>query len=266
VRVRTDEEIRLVKELRAWSAKRPRFGARRVHALLVRAGWRVNRKRIERLWRQEGLQVPRKRRKRRRGGGESGARRRATRTNEVWSYDFLFDRLADGRQLKVLTLVDEHSREGLGARGRRSITAKEVIELLEEQIRERGAPDFVRSDNGPEFIARAVKAYLEARGVKTIFIEPGSPWENPFIESFNGRVRDELLAGEEFLSYAEADYMLGEWLEDYNEERPHSSLGYLTPREFAEGREGTLLTTATPRPPMGGRPRGKSPDHQCALT
>jgi putative transposase len=196
VRVRTDEEIRLVKELRAWSAKRPRFGARRVHALLVRAGWRVNRKRIERLWRQEGLQVPRKRRKRRRGGGESGARRRATRTNEVWSYDFLFDRLADGRQLKVLTLVDEHSREGLGARGRRSITAKEVIELLEEQIRERGAPDFVRSDNGPEFIARAVKAYLEARGVKTIFIEPGSPWENPFIESSNGRVRDELLAGE----------------------------------------------------------------------
>jgi transposase InsO family protein len=244
-----------------------------VHALLVRAGWRVNRKRVERLWRQEGLQVPRKKRKRRRGGGENGALRRATRTNEVWSYDFIFDRLADGRQLKVLTLVDEHSREGLGARGRRSITAKAVIELLEEQIQERGAPDFVRSDNGPEFIARAVKAYLKARGVKTIFIEPGSPWENPFIESFNSRLRDEFLAGEEFLSYAEADYMLGDWLEDYNEERPHSSLGYRTPREFAASEAGgndvhesSLLPTVTTRPPMGGHTKGKSPHHCGTLT
>jgi len=157
----------------------------------------------------------------------------------VWSYDFIFDRLSDGRQLKVLTLVDEHSREALGARGRRSITAKEVIELLEEQIKERGAPTFLRSDNGPEFIARAVKEWLEAHGVKTIFIEPGSPWENPFVESFNERLRDELLAGEEFQSYAEAAYMLGEWLEDYNEERPHSSLGYQTPKEFAKGEHRT---------------------------
>jgi putative transposase len=217
--------------------------------------------------------VPRKQRKRRRGGGENGALRRAARTNEVWGYDFIFDRLADGRQLKVLTLVDEHSREGLGARGRRSITAKAVIELLEEQIRERGAPDFVRSDNGPEFIARAVKDYLKARGVKTIFIEPGSPWENPFVESFNGSLRDELLAREEFLSYAEADYMLGEWLEYYNEERPHSSLGYRTPREYAaseadgsEVREDGLFHTATTRPPMGGHPGGKSPHHHGILT
>lgn len=222
-------------DIRRLARRHPRYGQRRVHALLLREGWRVNKKRVARLWREEGLQVPVRKRKRRRLGhsGNSCQRRPATAMNEVWSYDFVFDRTEDGRRLKLLTVVDEHTREALAVRAGRGITAADVIDVLGGLIDERGAPKHIRSDNGPEFVAKAVVAWLEAIGVETLFIEPGSPWENAYGESFNGRLEDELLGSEMFSTVAEAQWLADEWRREYNTARPHSSLGYKTPVEFA---------------------------------
>lgn len=217
------------------SKKHPRFGYRRIAALLQREGWSVNQKRVHRIWKREGLWVPRKQSKRRRLGSADGGcgRLSALRPNHVWSYDFLFDRTDDGRQLKLLVLVDEFTREALTIEVARSITAENVIDALVDLFEVYGAPEFVRSDNGPEFVAEAVREWLTDSNVGVLFIEPGSPWQNAYCESFNSRLRDELLDRELFTSLLEARIVVEDFREDYNRERPHGSLGYKTPEEFA---------------------------------
>lgn len=229
------DERRLVQRLRALARAHPRYGYRRITALLKRDGWKVNRKRVHRLWRREGLKVPQKQRKRRRLGssGNSAARRRAQRPNEVWSYDFVEDQTTDGRRLKFLPIVDEHTRECLAIEVERSLTAQDVVATLRYLFELRGPPRHLRSDNGPEFIAQAVRLWLKESKVKTLYIAPGSPWENAYSESFNSRFRDELLDREEFNSVPEAKALTEDHRLDYNHRRPHSALGYLTPAEFA---------------------------------
>lgn len=224
-----------MKRLKALSRRKPRYGYRRIHALLVREGWRVNRKRVQRLWREAGLKVRRRQRKRGRlGTGENGCtRQQAERKNHVWSYDFTMDQTADGRRLKLMPVVDEFTREALAIEVERSLTARDVIATLAYLFRVHGEPEYIRSDNGPEFIANAVKAWLAASGVKTLYIEPGSPWQNAYVESFNGKLEDELLGRELFTSLIEAKVLIEEYRVEYNHERPHSSLGYRTPAEFA---------------------------------
>ena len=227
--------MRLVADLRRLSAAHPRFGYRRIDALLRNEGWRVNVKRIERLWRREGLQVPQTRRKRRRLGhsANSCTRRRPEYPGHVWSYDFLHERTADGRRLKILVVVDEYTRRALAIHVARRLKSRDVIHVLEGLIASHGAPGHIRSDNGPEFIAEAVRRWLESQGIETLFIEPASPWENAYVESLNGRLRDELLDGEVLTSLAEAAWLIERWRREYNEARPHGSLGYLTPAAFA---------------------------------
>jgi putative transposase len=215
--------------------KHPRFGYRRIWALLRREGWRVNRKRVYRLCRQQGLKVPRRKRKKRRLGHSANgcARRRACGRNHVWAWDFIHDRTADGRPLKWLSVVDEYTRECLALEVARSLTARRVIDILVGLFAERGAPVHIRSDNGPEFIALAIRTWLEEAKVETLYIEPGSPWENGYAESFHARLRDELLEREEFSSPLEARVLSGAWKQEYNHDRPHSALGYQSPAEFA---------------------------------
>ena len=225
----------LVKRMRELALANPRYGYRRVAALLRAEGRRVNVKRVLRLWRAEGLKVPRRQRKRRRlGSAEAGTqRRRAARRDEVWSYDFVFDQTADGRPLKILPVVDEYTRECLALVVGRSLTAADVVRTLARIVGERGVPAYLRSDNGPEFIAAAVRGWLAKAGVATLYIEPGSPWQNAYSESFNSRLRDELLNREVFGSLREAEVILEEHRRAYNHDRPHSSLGYVAPAVFA---------------------------------
>jgi putative transposase len=215
----------------------PRYGYRRVWALLRREGWPINKKRVHRLWRQEGLKVPEKQHKRRRlllGGSENGCtRRRAEHKDHVWSYDFVMDLTEDGRRLKMMPVVDEYTRECLSIDVERSITAEDVVASLTSLFCSRGEPSFIRSDNGPEFIAKAVKQWLEASEVETLYIEPGSPWENAYSETFISRFSDELLKREVFTDLLEAKVLVDDYREHYNHRRPHSALGYLTPSEFA---------------------------------
>jgi putative transposase len=213
----------------------PRYGYRRITALLRQEGWQVNRKRVQRLWREQGLKVPQKQSKRRRlGSSEQGSqRRRAERINQVWSYDFIMDQTEDGRRLKMLPVVDEYTRECLEIEVSRSLTAEDVVGVLGRLLTERGEPEYIRSDNGPEFIAEVVKQWLREAGVKTLYIEPGSPWENAYSESFNSRFRDELLDRELFTSVLEAKVLVSEYKQEYNQHRPHSSLNYQTPAGFA---------------------------------
>ena len=193
----------------------------------------VNRKCVRRICREEGLKIVVKARRRRRGGRAGQRRAVAKGKNHVWSYDFLFDRLDDGRQIKILPVVDNCTRECLAILVAFNITAKDVVVLLEQLVREHGAPSFIRSDNGPEFIAQAVKDWLATSGIATDYIEPGSPWENSFSESFNSRFRDELLNAEIFTTLLEARVLIEEHRQHYNHDRVHSSLGYRTPTEFA---------------------------------
>ncbi len=197
--------------------------------MLKREGWTVNKKRVHRLWRGEGLKVPHNQRRRRRlleGTSENGCiRRKAESKDHVWSYDFVMDRTEDGRRLKMMPVVDEHTRECLSIEVERSITAEDVIGALARLFRQRGEPAFICSDNGPEFVAAALKRWLEASGVRTLYIEPGSPWENAYTESFIGRLGDELLKREAFASLVEAKVLVEEYREDHNERRPHSALG-----------------------------------------
>jgi putative transposase len=228
-------EERLVARMLELVRLHPRYGYRRIWALLRREGWRVNRKRVHRLWRQQGLKVPRKQRKKRRLGSSANScvRRPAEYQGHVWAWDFLHDRTADGRPLKWFTLVDEYTRECLALEVRRGMTAKAVGVVLAGVVRERGAPAHIRSDNGPEFIAKAIRAWMSAAGLETLYIAPGAPWENGYAESFNSKVRDELLNAEEFTSRLEAEVLGKAWKQEYNHARPHSSLGYRTPAEFA---------------------------------
>jgi transposase InsO family protein len=208
-----------------------RYGYRRIGALLHREGWRANHKRVERIWRREGLKVPRKQPKRGRLWLADGSciRLRPTRRDHVWSYDFLFDRTRNGRAVKIMTVIDEYTRECLALRAARSLDSEDVLEVLDDLFMRRGIPEHIRSDNGPEFTAEVVRAWLETLEVKPLYIEPGSPWENGYVESFHGRLRDELLNGEIFDTLWEARVLLEQWRREYNAVRPHSALGYRPP-------------------------------------
>jgi putative transposase len=224
-------EARLVARIVELAKAYGRYGYRRITALLRREGWRVNHKKVERIWRQEGLRVPKKQPKRRRLWWNDGScvRKRAERRDHVWSYDFVFDRTHDGRPLRMLTMVDEYTRECLTIDVARQYRSEQVLDRLAELFVERGAPIYLRSDNGSEFTATAVREWLERVGVKTLFIEPGSPWENGYVESFNGKFRDELLNGEIFYTLKEAQVIIERWRHEYNTFRPHSALGYRPP-------------------------------------
>lgn len=227
------DERELVGRIRDLAARHKRYGYRRITALLRREGSAVNAKRVHRLWKAEGLQVRRKRRRRRRMGPKGEVTKRSEHPGHVWTYDFLEDRTERGGKLRILTVLDEYTREALAIRVERSIPAEKVIDTLEWLFMTRGAPEHIRSDNGPELTANAVQDWLARNECETIYIAPGSPWENPFIESFNGSFRDECLNMELFSGIREARELVESWRCDYNDLRPHSSLGYKTPSEFA---------------------------------
>lgn len=238
----------MVRRMHELAQHNRRYGYRRIAALLRAEGYRVNNKRVRRLWRREGLKIPRRGKKRRRlrHDGNGCTRRRATRPNEVWSYDFVFDQTADGRRLKILPIVDEYTRECVAMLVGRRLTARDVVKAVGKAARERGMPQHLRSDNGPEFIAREVREWLAQEKTETLYIEPGSPWENAYSESFNSRLRDELLNLELFSSEKEAVVILEQWRRAYNEERPHSSLGYVAPAVFARQCVQAGSATASP--------------------
>ena len=225
----------MVARIHEFVRKYPRYGYRFVTAKLRQEGWQVNFKRIYRLWRQEGLKVPRKVRKKRRLGhsGNSCVRRRAEHMDHVWAWDFIHDRTVIGQPLKWFGMTDEYTRECLALEVDRSITADRVLDILTNLFLTRGVPRHIRSDNGPEFIARAIRGHAERVGLEVLYIEPGAPWENGYAESFFSRLRDELLNVEEFMNLQEARWFARRRQEEHNQERPHSSLGYRTPAEFA---------------------------------
>ena len=263
---RATGEERLVRDMLALVRRHPRYGTPRIHRLLVEAGWRVNHKRVERLWRREGLKVPRKTRKKRRLGQSANgcSRYRAETANHVWAWDFIHDRLLGGRPVKWLTLVDEYTRECLALQPARSIRSSDATALLAGAIERHGAPRCVRSDNGPEFIAKALRRWLAAANVGALYIEPGAPWENGYAESFQSRLRDELLNVEEFACLQEAQAIAAEWKEEYNHRRPHSALGYLTPAAYAaivrKAKEEKIPGTGGPTPPSLESQRGRNPE------
>ena len=225
------DEDRLVADMIELARRYGRYGYRRIAALLRDAGWQVNDKRVERLWRREGLKVPGKQPKRGRLWLNDGScvRLRAARADHVWSYDFVHHQTHDGRAFRTLNVLDEFTRESLSIRVRRKLSSVDVIDVLTELFILRGIPAYIRSDNGPEFVAGAVRQWIAAVGARTAFIEPGSPWENGYIESFNARLRDELLNGEIFYTLKEAQVLIESWRRHYNAIRPHSSLGYRPP-------------------------------------
>ena len=227
---RADED-RLVEDMIELARQYGRYGYRRIAALLRQAGWLVNDKRIERLWRHEGLKVPCKQPKRGRLWFNDGSclRLRPEYPNHVWSYDFVHERTHDGRVYRTLNVIDEFSRECLMIRVRRKLNSVDVIDALTDLFILRGPPTYVRSDNGPEFVAEAVRQWIKAVGSQTAYIEPGSPWENGYCESFNARFRDELLNGEIFYTLKEAQTVIEQWRRHYNTIRPHSALGYRPP-------------------------------------
>ena len=255
-----EDEAALVRRMLELARKHPRYGYRMITAKLRQEGWRVNFKRTHRLWRREGLKVPQKRRKKRRLGTSDNAchRRRAEHKDHVWCWDFIFDRTASGSPLKWLSIEDEYTRECLCLKVDRSITSEDVIDALAELFAMRGVPDHIRSDNGPEFIAQAIQRWLEQVGVKTLYIEPGAPWENGYAESFHSRFRDEFLASEVFENLVAARKLTAAWKEDYTYHRPHSSLGYLTPVEFA-----ARCTASAPKL-LSATPQATSPLQQCS--
>jgi len=234
-----DFELKLVAEMNRLAGEHPRWGYRRIHALLVEDGWAVNRKRIERLWRLEGHRVPPRRKKRLGNEGPGVAanaawNRPAVGPNHVWSYDFMTIRLDDGTGLRLLNVVDEFTRECVGFHVARNIGTREVQRQLAQMFRARGArPSVLRSDNGREFTSAELLAWLAGEGVEAAPVEKASPQQNCFVERFNGTMRDELLNGEWFHSLTEARVVIGDWVEGYNTARPHRGLGMRTPARFA---------------------------------
>jgi len=231
-----NEEARLVERITELANRYGRYGYRRITAMLRQEGWWVNHKRVERIWRREGLKVPKKQPKRGRLWLNDGSciRLRPEHKDHVWSYDFVMARTADGRAFRILNIIDEYTRECLAIEVKRKITSQDVIDQLFELFIFRGIPAHIRSDNGPEFTAKAVRKWLNRLGVKTLFIEPGSPWENGYVESFNGKLRDELLNREIFTTLIEARVLIEQWRKEYNQVRPHSSLGYRPPAPEAK--------------------------------
>jgi putative transposase len=237
--VPSEDELALRAWLRAFSIERPRWGWRRAASQARDEGWRVNDKRVHRLWREEGLRVPYKKRKKPlRGLGVPIGQMCPIRPNVVWAADFQFDQTANGRTLKILNVIDEFTREALATEVDRSIDADHVVSILDKIAGERGYPAYLRFDNGPEFVAFAIADWCRFNAATTIFIEPGSPWQNAWIESFNGRMRDEHLNGQLFDSLFEAQVLTEDWRIDYNENRPHSAHGWKPPARFA--REWTI--------------------------
>ena len=228
-----------------------RYGYRKIAALLRDAGWLVSDARVERIWRREGLKVPQKQPKRGRLWLANGSciRLRTEHPNHVWSYDFVEDRTHDGRKYRMLNVIDEFTHECLAIRINRKLKAIDVIDVLSDLFILRGVPGHIRSDNGPEFIAKALQDWIAAVGAKTAYIAPGSPWENGFIESFNARLRDELLNGEIFYTLREAQIVVESWRHHYNAVRPHASLGYGP--SIAQ-----CLTISQARMPRADRARG----------
>jgi putative transposase len=263
------EDTALRGELRRFSRRRPRWGYRQAHQHLLEQGWSINRKRVQRLWREEGLRVPQKRRKRHRRGESTvpGDRLRTERPDHVWALDFQFDVTDDGRAVKLLYVVDEFTREALAMEAERRIDADMLVDVLDRIVSERGShPELVRCDNGPEMTSNALRDWCRFSRTGAAFIEPGSPWENPFVESFNSRVRDELLSVEVFTCLAEAKVMIEDFRQDYNRSRPHRAHGMMTPAAFAASlRAPSQLPAATAaeegieqRPPLptgGGEPQ-----------
>lgn len=225
------DERRLRERICKVAGEYGRYGYRRVAAMLRQEGWDVNVKRVYRIWREEGLKVPSKQPRRARLWLLDGStvRLRPERKNHVWSYDFVMDRTKDGRVIKMLTIVDEFTRESLAIVVRRRLTSLDVIDTLAELFVTRGLPEHIRSDNGPEFIAQELRDWLGTLTVSPLYIQPGSPWENGYIESFNGKLRDEFLNGEIFYTLLEAQVLIERWRRFYNTKRPHSSLGYRPP-------------------------------------
>ena len=226
-----EDEERLVGDMIEFARQYGRYGYRRVAALLRSTGWHVNDKRVERLWKREGLKVPSKQPKKGRLWLNEGSciRLKPEYPNHVWSYDFVHHRTDDGRAFRTLNVVDEFSRESLEIRVKRKLNSTDVVDVLTDLFILRGVPAFIRSDNGPEFIAEIVRNWIAAVGAKTAYIEPGSPWENGYCESFNARLRDELLNGEIFYTLREAQIIIEQWRRHYNTVRPHSALGYRPP-------------------------------------
>ena len=226
-----NDEAALTRDIEELATRFGRYGYRRITALLSDLGWRVNHKRVERIWRREGLKVPGRQPKRGRLWLNDGSciRLRPEHPNHVWAYDFVRTRTHDGRPVRLLTVIDEFTRVCLAIKVARGIRSDDVIELLTELFVLKGVPEHIRSDNGPEFTAKTVRDWLERVGAKTLFIEPGSPWENGYVESFNGKLRDELLDREVFFTLKEAQVLVERWRREYNTLRPHSALGYRPP-------------------------------------
>jgi putative transposase len=229
------DEDRLTGAIIELAAKYGRYGYRRITGLLQMAGWPVSKDRVERIWRREGLKVPQRQKPRKRLWLNDGScvRLRPERPNHVWSYDFVSGMTHDGRTTRMLTLIDEYTRECLAIRVARRLRSQEVIETLSDVMLGRGIPAHVRSDNGPEFVAKKLREWLASLGTETLYIEPGSPWENGFCESFNSKLRDECLNGEIFYSLKEAQIIIEMWRKEYNTVRPHSALGYRPPAPAA---------------------------------
>jgi putative transposase len=232
---RAEDDAVLRGQLRQISAERPRWGYRRAHHRLGELGWEVNRKRVQRVWREEGLRVVQKRRKRRRLGDSTvpASRLFAERPGQVWALDYQVDQTADGRVIRLLNVVDEFTREALEMLVARSIDADTTVAALERLAAQRGAPEHLRMDNGPELTAHALRDWCRFSNAGSAYIDPGSPWQNAYVESFHSRVRDELLDVEEFSCLAEAQVLIADWRQDYNWHRPHSALGMLAPAVFA---------------------------------
>jgi putative transposase len=246
-----DDEARLTADIIALARQYGRYGYRKIAELLrSTAGWVVNDKRVERIWRREGLKVPAKQPKRGRLwlNDVSCIRLRAERPNHVWSYDFVEDRTHDGRKYRMLNVIDEFTHECLAIRVSRKLKAVDVIDVLSDLFILRGVPGHIRSDNGAEFIAKAVQEWIAAVGAKTAYIAPGSPWENGFIESFNARLRDELLDGEIFYSLKEAKIVIESWRRHYNTVRPHGSIGYKPPAPEVFVPAMSMRTAQQPQP------------------
>jgi transposase InsO family protein len=258
-----EDEERLTADIIELARQYGRYGYRKIAGMLRdRAGWVVNDKRVERIWRREGLKVPQKQPKRGRLWLHDGSciRLRPEHRNHVWSYDFVEDRTHDGRKYRMLNVIDEFTHECLAIRIDRKLKAVDVIDVLSDLFILRGVPGHIRSDNGPEFVAKAVQDWITAVGAKTAYIAPGSPWENGYVESFNARLRDELLDGEIFYTLREAQIVIESWRRHYNTVRPHASLGYKPPAPEVFVPAFAAWPAAQPRPappatlPLAPRP------------
>ena len=227
------DEAQLRARLQLLARRHPRYGYRRIHVLLAREGWACNRKRVQRLWRDEGLHVPKRIRRRRKAPRTPGSAT-AAHPDHIWALDFVFDETVEGRPIKVLNITDEFTRQALACVAARTIDADRTVSVFEELVEKREVtPRSIRCDNGPELISAALQDWCRFNGVTTSYIEPGAPWQNAYVESFNGKLRDELLNLESFDSLFEAQVLIEDWRQEYNHYRPHQSLRYLTPAEFA---------------------------------